>query len=130
MKEQTIITYGLIGMSVIVGVAGQTAIKLGVENLELLPRPSGVQVMVLVQAIKSPLVLLGLFLYGIGAVTWILVLSRVDLSFAYPFLALNFILISATSKLILSETVPLLRWVGVLIIFVGILVVALSGRAG
>lgn len=130
MKEHAVITYGLIGLSIIVGVAGQTVIKLGVNNLNSGEATSNIPLSVFTNSMRSPLVLLGLFLYAVGAVAWILVLSRVDLSFAYPFLAFNFILITISSRILLSETVPLLRWIGVLIICAGILVVAVSGRAG
>ena len=130
MKEYAVVTYGLISLSIIVGVAGQTAIKLGVESSISSEGVTGVLLSVLIRSMRSPFVLLGLFLYGVGAAAWILVLSRVDLSFAYPFLALNFILITISSRLVLSETVPLLRWIGVLIICAGILVVALSARQG
>ena len=130
MKEHAVITYGLIGLSIIVGVAGQTVIKLGVNNLNSGEATSNIPLSVLAHSMRSPLILLGLFLYGVGAVAWILVLSRVDLSFAYPFLAFNFILITISSRILLSETVPLLRWIGILIICAGILVVAVSGRTG
>jgi drug/metabolite transporter (DMT)-like permease len=130
MKEHTIVTYSLICLSVIVSVVGQIVIKLGVESVISSEGISNVILSILAHSIQSPLVLFGLFLYGVGAVAWILVLSRVDLSFAYPFLALNFILITVSSRVLLSETVPLLRWLGVLIICVGVLIVALSARAG
>jgi drug/metabolite transporter (DMT)-like permease len=76
--------------------------------------------------LRSPLVLLGLLLYGIGALSWIAVLSRLDLSTAYPFLALNFILVTLSAQIFLGETVPGLRWLGVLVICTGILLVARS----
>jgi drug/metabolite transporter (DMT)-like permease len=113
-----------------VGVAGQTTIKLGIENSGASEGLSIFPLSILAQAIRSPLVLLGLFLYGVGAIAWILVLSRVDLSFAYPFLALNFILITISSRVLLSESIPLLRWVGIAVICIGILVVAASEQAG
>ena len=77
--------------------------------------------------VTQPLVLLGLMLYGCGALAWIAVLRRMDLSYAYPFLALNFVLITLVSRFFLGETVPLMRWAGIGIICVGILVVARSG---
>jgi drug/metabolite transporter (DMT)-like permease len=72
------------------------------------------------------LVLAGLALYGLGALAWIVVLSRLDLNVAYPFLALNFVLITIISRVVLSETVPELRWVGIAFICLGILLVARS----
>ena len=62
--------------------------------------------------------------YGLGAVLWLVVLSRLDLSFAYPLLALSYILIPLLSYLILGENVPALRWVGIAVIFMGVVIVA------
>jgi len=119
-------TWWLILLSVASGVAGQTAIKVGVEQ----PGAAGMDRGLggLIGAIAtSPMVLLGLFLYGCGALSWILVLRRMDLSHAYPFLALNFVLIAIVSRFVLGEEVPLLRWIGILVICSGILLVARSG---
>jgi drug/metabolite transporter (DMT)-like permease len=80
--------------------------------------------------LRSPLVLLGLGLYGIGALAWIVVLSRLDLSLAYPFLALNFVLIPLVSQFVFAETIPVARWMGIAVICVGILLVARSAAQG
>jgi drug/metabolite transporter (DMT)-like permease len=76
--------------------------------------------------LRSPLVLLGLALYGIGALTWIAVLSRLHLSYAYPFLALNFVLIALVSSVVLGEPISTARWIGIGCICLGILFVAQS----
>ena len=118
----------LIALSISTGVAGQTAIKLGVSQ----PSTEGTasSLFALVNLIlTSPWVLLGLTLYGIGAVAWIAVLARLDLSLAYPLLALNFVLITLSSRLILGETVPTMRWIGMSVICVGIIIVARSAQA-
>ena len=69
----------------------------------------------------------GLFLYALGAIAWIAVLRRMDLSYAYPFLALNFVLIALVGQVVLGETMPWIRWVGIAAICVGILLIANSG---
>ena len=53
-------------------------------------------------------------------------LARLDLSVAYPFLALNFVLVTLSGRFLLGETVPSLRWLGILVIIAGILLVAKS----
>lgn len=119
-------TWWLILISVISGVSGQTAMKYGVEQ----PGSEGIDrgIMGLISTIfTTPLVLLGLGLYGIGALAWIVVLRRMDLSHAYPFLALNFVLIALVSRFVLGEEVPVLRWMGIAVICAGILLVARSG---
>lgn len=119
-------TWWLIIISVASGVMGQTAMKIGVEQ----PGSSGIDsgIVGLVKTIvTTPMVLLGLALYGVGALAWIVVLRRMDLSHAYPFLALNFVLIALVSRFALGETVPALRWLGIGVICIGILLVARSG---
>ncbi len=117
----------LIALSISTGVAGQTAIKLGVSQPQAAGNTAGL-LPLLTLILGSPWVLLGLTLYGIGAVAWIAVLARLDLSLAYPLLALNFVLITLSSRLILGETVPTMRWLGMLVICVGIVLVARSAQ--
>jgi drug/metabolite transporter (DMT)-like permease len=119
-------TWWLILISVASGVAGQTAMKIGVEQ----PGSEGVDrgfVGLITTIFTTPMVLLGLALYGIGALAWIVILRRMDLSHAYPFLALNFVLIALVSRFFLGETIPALRWLGIGVICMGILLVARSG---
>jgi drug/metabolite transporter (DMT)-like permease len=119
-------TWWLILLSVASGVAGQTALKVGVEQPSAAGMDRGI-VGLISSILTSPFVLLGLFFYGLGALAWIMVLRRMDLSHAYPFLALNFVLIALVSRFVLGEEVPLLRWMGILVICGGILLVARSG---
>ena len=115
----------LILLSVSFGVAGQTALKLGVSQPGVAETATSV-FSIIGLIFKSPLVLLGLFFYAGGALAWIAVLARLDLSVAYPFLALNFVLVTLSGRFLLGETVPTLRWVGILVIIAGILLVAKS----
>jgi drug/metabolite transporter (DMT)-like permease len=125
MREKLMEYWWLILLSVVSGVAGQTVIKLGVSHPGSSEAATGL-VSLVTMILRSPMVLLGLVLYGIGALAWIAVLSRMDLSIAYPFLALNFVLVTVSSRLILGETVPFMRWMGIVVICVGILLVSRS----
>ena len=118
----------LIALSISTGVDGHTAIKLGVSQPQAAGNTSSLPSLVTL-ILGSPWVLLGLTLYGIGAVAWIAVLARLDLSLAYPLLALNFVLITLSAQLFLGETVPIMRWVGMLVICAGIVIVARSAQA-
>lgn len=127
MNLQPLLPFLLIAVSIVTSVAGQTVIKLGVSAPPTAAR-MGSGVPGLVTAIlTSPLLLAGLVLYGVGALAWIAVLSRLNLSTAYPFLALNFVLIALVSRFFLGEEIPILRWIGIGCIVVGILFVARSG---
>jgi len=52
------------------------------------------------------------------------VLSAVDLSFAYPFLGFTYVLVLVLSKFILKEDVSLIRWIGTIIITIGVIVIS------
>lgn len=118
-------TWWMILVSVASGVVGQTFLKIGTERSG--SGADGGPIALLYSIVTSPLTLLGLFFYGIGALAWIAVLRRMDLSHAYPFLALNFVLIALVSYFVLGEAIPAARWLGIGIICVGILVVARAG---
>jgi drug/metabolite transporter (DMT)-like permease len=125
MRAQMMQYWWLILLSILTSVAGQTVIKIGVSQPGTEAAATGLLPLLNI-IVRSPLVLLGLVLYGIGALAWIAVLSRVDLSVAYPFLALNYVLVISSSQFLLGESVPVLRWLGVLVICGGILLVARS----
>lgn len=125
MRSQMMQYWWLILLSILCGVAGQTMIKIGVSQPGASEASLGLLSLVNM-IVRSPQVLLGLVLYGVGALAWIAVLSRIDLSVAYPFLALNFVLVTVSSQFLLGESVPGMRWLGVLVICGGILLVARS----
>jgi drug/metabolite transporter (DMT)-like permease len=117
----------LILASVILGVSGQLCLKAGMGQVgELSASGIAAIVQTTLRVLTTPLVFLGLALYVISAGFWLIVLADVDLSLAYPMLALNFILIPLAAQFLLGEQIPTLRWFGVGIIFVGVAVVSQS----
>jgi drug/metabolite transporter (DMT)-like permease len=124
-REKFMQYWWLILLSVSSGVAGQTVLKLGVSHPGA-PDATANLVSLIAMIVRSPLVLLGLLLYGIGALAWIAVLARLDLSLAYPFLALNFVLVALVSRVVLGESIPPMRWLGILVICSGIVLAARS----
>lgn len=125
MREKVMHYLWLILLSVVSGVAGQTFLKLGMSQPGAADAAGGLLSLIAL-IVRSPLVLLGLALYGVGALSWIAVLARLDLSFAYPFLALNFVLVTLSSRFLLDESVPSVRWLGILVICSGIVLVSRS----
>lgn len=77
---------------------------------------------------REPLLWLGLALFGISALFWLVVLSHVPLSLAYPVVGVSYIFVVGFSKLVLHENVPALRWVGVFVVAMGIALIGLSFR--
>lgn len=80
--------------------------------------------------IRTPQVVIGLGLFVLSAVSWLLVLSRVPLSVAYPFVGLTYVLTTLFSKFVLKESVPSIRWLGVGLILAGIMIVGRTAPEG
>jgi multidrug transporter EmrE-like cation transporter len=76
--------------------------------------------------VQSPMVLVGLGLYGLGALIWLFVLSRAPLSLAYPFVGIGFVLTMLAGALYLNESVSQTRVIGTLMIALGCVMVARS----
>lgn len=75
----------------------------------------------------NPWVIGGMFLHISALVVWLWALSKVDISFAYPFLALGYVLVSTMAWLWLGEELNSMKVLGMGIIVVGILVLAKAG---
>lgn len=112
-------------IAVIIGVIGQLFLKAGLNALGAIDFSKGLMTSY-TKIFLSPLVLLGIFIYLISVVFWLYVLSKVDLSFAYPFLAISYVLIILASQWFLGENVSFLRWTGVLVICFGVFIVSRS----
>jgi len=69
---------------------------------------------------------LSLFCYGISIITWIIVLSKTEVSFAYSFSSLGYIFVMVMSMFVLKEHISAMRIIGVGIICFGIILVARS----
>lgn len=75
----------------------------------------------------NPWVIGGMFLHVSALVVWLWALSKVDISFAYPFLALGYVLVSAMAWFWLGEELNSMKILGMGIIIVGILILARAG---
>ena len=74
-------------------------------------------------ALGNGWVWLGLALFGISALAWMLTLSRVPLNMAYPFNALGYLVILAASVLVLHEKANLWTGLGSGMVVCGLIVV-------
>ena len=69
---------------------------------------------------------LGLFCYAISVVIWILALSRVDVSIAYPMLSIGYIVNAVAAWHLFDEPMNLGKVVGIGVIIVGVYILARS----
>ncbi len=114
----------LILCSISLAVCGQFSMKVGMNQIGTISMKGLANlVQILFKMFLNPLVLLGLFLYFISAIFWLVVLSRVDLSFAYPMLGLSYVMVLIISSILLRENVTALRWLGTFVICFGVFLI-------
>lgn len=114
----------LILVAVSLGAAGQLLLKTGVDLARATAREGAVGL--LLAAFTQVRVLAGFSLYAVSSVLWLLVLSRSELSYAYPMIAVGYIVVVFLSWLVLNEQVGMLRLGGLALICLGVVLVARS----
>ena len=77
-------------------------------------------------ALTSPMVWLGLGLYGLSTLLWLWVLSRLDVSLAYPLVSLGFVVTMAVGVLWLGEPFSWVRVGACSLIVIGVCLLALD----
>lgn len=78
------------------------------------------------RAFSNPFVLIGLAVFVGTSMLWLVVLSRVKLSLAYPMLSMSYVLAMTLSWLLLKEHIPLIRILGAFVIISGVCLVSIT----
>ncbi len=78
--------------------------------------------------VRMPSLYLALALYGVSTVLWIWILSRISLSRAYPWVGV--VIVPLIGRYYFGEQLHPLFWVGVVLVFTGILLVQGAVSAG
>lgn len=129
VRTSSLASLALLLVSVAFAVMGQLTLKsamlrVGRIGTQQLSAPA----VTIGRMVSEPRLWLGLFLFVVSALFWLVVLSRIPLSVAYPFVGVSYIAIVLGARLFLGEPVPLLRWLGVCVVAAGIAIVGLSFR--
>jgi drug/metabolite transporter (DMT)-like permease len=114
----TLQEFVLLLMSVLISVAGQFFLKLGAMRLGKVN--AGNIINHILSIVTTPELLIGLTCYALGAVAYILLLTRVNLSVAAPAVSVGYIFSVLLGCLILKEPVPLIRLLGLGFIVIGV----------
>ena len=119
-------TFVIAAISILFSVAAQFSLKAGMSSegvKQSLALPLSLRTIFPVMTNMN--ILGGFLLYGLGAVVWLGVLSKWDVSKAYPLVGLGFVLTVAIGYLV-GEQVSTSRVAGVILISIGIFLVGRS----
>ncbi len=112
---------GLFLISILTSAAGQFLLKTGALQLGKV-NASNLTGHIL-GMLTTPAVLAGLSCYGLGAISYILLLTRVNLSVAGPSVAMVYIFSVLIGYFFFREAIPLSRAIGLGLIICGVLLV-------
>lgn len=116
----------LLLVTVGLNVAGQYLMKRGMSDMGPIIGSIYDIIKSLSRAFLNPWVIGGLGAYGFSTFCWLILLSRVDLSYAYPALSLGYVAITLVGFFVLGEQVTAVRWIAVLVICTGVFLVSQS----
>jgi drug/metabolite transporter (DMT)-like permease len=115
----------LLGVSVLMGSLGQMLLKRGMKNMTIMLSLRTL-LSTLFRVYTNIFVLLGSLVYAIGTFLWLAVLSKIELSYAYPMVSMNFVIVALLSKIFFKEHVSKTRWVSIIMIVFGVGLLSMS----
>lgn len=116
----------LILFTVFTNAAAQIMLKKGMNSVGALDIGSDGMIGTVFRVVFSPFVFLGLTTFVISMASHLIVLSKVQLSYAYPFLSLAYVVVAAYSYFFFAEDVGLARLAGIGLIVAGTILIAQS----
>ena len=120
------ISFALILTGVLLNAAAQLLLKAGTNAVGQFAFERGNILPVGWQLATEPYIFGGLICYVISVVVWILALSRVEVSIAYPMLSIGYVVNALAAWYLFGEVVTPMRLLGIGIIILGVFVVARS----
>ena len=116
----------LILLAVIFNTAAQIFLKMGVDRIGSFDFQWSIFFPMALKMISSPWIVLGLIIYVGSVGIWLMVLSRIPVSIAYPIASLGYVTSAIAAYYFLGEDLSVLRVAGILVILVGVYMVAKS----
>lgn len=118
--------YFLVSVSVVAMTAAQLLLKKGVLQVGGFPQNLHELGHFFSQAYTNGYVLSAVFLTIVTAIAWVLAVSKAELSYIYPFMALSYVLVALFSLLVFKEDVSTIRWIGIMVVCVGVFLISRS----
>jgi multidrug transporter EmrE-like cation transporter len=122
----TLATFALIITGVMLNAAAQLLLKAGVQPLGALSVGLHNLLPTTLAVLKQWPIIAGLSCYVVSVGVWIVGLSRVEVSLAYPMLSLGYVVNALAAWWLFGEALGPMRWGGMMLILAGVLVMSRS----
>lgn len=124
LKMSRFIDHSYILLTIFFTVYSQLVMRWQVTAAGQLPDDITGKVRFVIILLLNPWVITGVIATFFAGVSWMLAMTRFEISYAFPFVSLNYILILAASVFLFNESFSVTKILGSLIIIVGIVVIA------
>lgn len=118
--------FGLIFLGVFLNAAAQLLLKAGMSHIGHFEFSAANLIPISMKVAVCPPIIIGLLFYMLSVGVWLLVLSRVQVSYAYPMLSVGYIINAIAAYFLFGEDFSIIRLSGILIIMIGVCLVARS----
>lgn len=116
--------YILLTASISLAITGQLLMKFGMKAFGKFPITE--LLTKVIPMFMNPYVFLGLCAFFISSIFWLAVLSRLDLSLVYPMVSIGYVVVALFSWAFFGETVSMLRFAGIMVICLGVILISRS----
>jgi multidrug transporter EmrE-like cation transporter len=117
----------LILSGVLLNASAQLALKQGMRQIGEFEFRMGNLYSVGMTVALNPFIMIGMLCYVVSVAIWLLVLSRVEVSFAYPLLSVGYVVTALAGRYFFAEALTPLRWSGILVICFGVWLITRTG---
>lgn len=122
-------TFAILLLSIALATTGQLLLKAGMNDAGVVVALDlGALVRLVGTILTSWKLLLGLASFGVSALFWLVTLSRVPLSTAYPIVSLSYVLILGFGSIVLGERPSWVVWGGAGLIMLGVSLIGIGER--
>jgi len=116
--------YLYIALTIALTVYGQIMLKLQVGKAGALPAGGADKLLFMLKLLLNPWVVSAFAAAFLASVAWMAAMTKFELGHAYPFMALNFVIVLLLGAWLFNEPLSMLRIAGVTLICVGTIVAA------
>jgi multidrug transporter EmrE-like cation transporter len=122
MSKSNLIGYIYIGLTVVFTVYGQLVIKWRMTLLGELPERFQDKLFFLIRAVFDPYIFSSFFAAFLASLAWMAAVTKFEISYAYPFMSLAFVMVLILSYYIFNESLTLYKVLGLTFIIIGIII--------
>ena len=120
----TWLSFSLILSGVLLNAAAQIFLKAGTNTLGVVSFSSDAWFGQALRIGTNPHIIGDMFCYAFSLVVWIMALSRVPVSIAYPMLSIGYVVSAVAAYFLFGESLSLGRWLGIGFIIIGVYLVS------